>query len=241
VGYHTVTVPVDPSQGDFAVDTPSPAASVTAGSSLWVPIQFTALSRLLDFQVTLSSNSLTFGYPSNTGDYTSFFQDSFINVGFSDFVAVRVTAPPTASAGIANAVLDVAWTSTEAQQSSFPITFEVLAAGSSKRSTLSSDLSLPVSDFAVPADKAFWILVNIVGGDTDLVGAYATLQSLPGVLSVGYPSSSSSFSTIGNIDAGANVFAPIQVTAAEGTIQSNLTITYSTQVSQPIYLILICF
>ena len=228
LGYHTVLVPVDPSVGDFVVLTQNPVGYLQPGESSWFPIQFWALSRLLNFEVTLSSTVLTFDYPSNTGNYTSFFLDSFINVGESDFVAVRVTAPDNATEGTQGAILDVNWKGTQDQMNSIAVSFEIATTQLFRRSN--SDFTISTTQISVPANQPMWILVNIIGGTTDMIGAYATLQPISGQLDVSY-ASGQTFSQIGNINAGTTVFAPVQVTVAATTVIATFTVIYSTFVS----------
>lgn len=229
-GQHIVTVPVIPSLGDFnIVSVTAPVGVVVAGESTWFPVSILALSRLLEFKVTMSSDVLSFTYPENTGSFSSFYADSFINVGEVDFVAIRVVAPADAE-GLVSALLQVSWKGVDYHNQTVAVTFNVIKPvdiGAKKNVIQRAAPLVSVSNFDVvaPLSKSVYTLFEVKAGSSNLEDVNVVLEPVDGV-DIVYEEGTTSVE-LGSLNAGKIKLAGIKITSEkEGVYTTSVTVTF---------------
>ncbi len=102
-------------------------ASITAGDTAWVLLQWKGLTDVTDFELRATgTDGATVSYPTNTGDHSSFMQGSFIDEGRLDSTALKVTVPADAKKAV---YLNISFTWTaygESRQASTQIRVPVI-------------------------------------------------------------------------------------------------------------------
>lgn len=90
---------VAPKDGGLTLVVPDFAAMLP-GQDGWVSALWTATKDVCDVKVTGSGPGLRIGYPANTDTYSSFYINSALATGNTDYTAFNVAVPDTATASV---------------------------------------------------------------------------------------------------------------------------------------------
>lgn len=226
IGNHVVVVPILQSAGDFNLNTQTNLGEFVKGTSTWISLSFAALSRLLNVKVTLSSEELQFGYPSE-GQFTSLSLDSFINVGETDFVAVRIDVPSDAKNGTHNIIMHVEWDGAVAKSSDIALVATIVDAEVSRDA---SEISTTYQAVNLKPNSPTWSIISLasaVDDSSSLTDVTITVLPEDQSVSIRY-ANQKSFSVVDNIGFGSPKYGAFEVSGTtQGDFNADVYISYT--------------
>jgi hypothetical protein len=218
-------------------------ASMLPGQLGWVSLLWTATADVCDVEVTAAGTGVTIRYPSNTGEFTSFYTNSALATGNIDFTALHIDVDGSVTKAVPLTV-SVAYRLLppgQVKKNDDLATKKVNCAGPKGAQTVAASLPVsPSSDAAViqkttaasvSRSTPTWTNITFRGTRPNLTNFRVSLTP-PAGLKVSYPgdATSAGLHDVATLPVGADDYVSVRLDAsgiAAGTYQVPLHATYT--------------